>query len=219
LFKQIQTEKEPIIFDHEVEQEVQTAPRVLSLNDLANLDAAEIADEEEEVQGNTETSGRESVQDKEINEIIQSFNALIFSQPLVTAPIQPEINGGDSDSGNSDSESRIYDLTKGAILKVLNISMGSTDLPRFQCACHKLNIAVRTAISNNKEITDILEKLCRENRSIRKSIQVSQVCRNLKSKLRLPNAIRWSSAFLMLESVKSDGFWVRFMFYPFFLGL
>ncbi len=49
MFKQIQTEKEPIIFDHEVEQEVQTAPRVLSLNDLANLDAAEIADEEEEV--------------------------------------------------------------------------------------------------------------------------------------------------------------------------
>ncbi len=38
---------------------------------------------------------------------------------MVTAPIQPEINGGDSDSGNSDSESGIYDLTKGAILKVL----------------------------------------------------------------------------------------------------
>jgi len=118
----------------------------------------------------------------------------------VTAPNQPEINGLDSDTDFNEAE--IYDFSKGAILKELNISIGSSRLPRFQCACHKLNIAVRTSISNHKEISDILEKICRANRAIRKSIQISQVFRNLKSKLRLPNATRWSSAFLMLESVK-----------------
>ena len=61
LFNQIHAEEEPIIFNHEVEQEAQTAPTILSLNAVVNLDVAEIAEEAEDVQEHTEYRGRESV--------------------------------------------------------------------------------------------------------------------------------------------------------------
>ncbi|RNA38909.1 hypothetical protein BpHYR1_038624 [Brachionus plicatilis] len=94
-----------------------------------------------------------------------------------------------------------YDLTKGEPLSEKDVELGVNKVPRFSCACHKANLAVRHAISLHK-IGDDLKKLNLVNSHIRKSIQLNKTFNKSKARLRLENATRWSSAFLMLESVK-----------------
>jgi len=54
----------------------------------------------------------------------------------------------------------------------------------------------------NSEISDLLQALCCSNAQVRRSINLSNTLSLKKGKLRLANATRWSSAYLMLESVK-----------------
>ena len=75
------------------------------------------------------------------------------------------------------------------------INLGSADLPRISCACHKLNIAVRHALKQHGQIRRILATLNRCNAQIRKRIKLNAVFVNRKCRLRLENATRWSSAF------------------------
>ncbi|RNA33732.1 zinc finger BED domain-containing 4-like [Brachionus plicatilis] len=77
------------------------------------------------------------------------------------------------------------------------VELGVNKVPRFSCACHKANLAVRHAISLHK-IGDDLKKLNLVNSQIRKSIQLNKTF----NKSQATNATRWSSAFLMLELVK-----------------
>lgn len=51
-------------------------------------------------------------------------------------------------------------------------------------------------------ISEDLKLLNRSNAHIRKTIQLNKTFAKKKSRLRIENATRWSSAFLMLESVK-----------------
>ncbi len=94
-----------------------------------------------------------------------------------------------------------YDLTKGESLFEKAIELGINKVPRFSCACQKANLAVRHAISMHK-IGEDLKKLNLINTHIRKSIQLNKTFNKSKARLRLENVTRWSSAFLMLESVK-----------------
>ena len=80
--------------------------------------------------------------------------------------------------------------------------MGSDDIPRFSCGCHKINLAVRKAIRAHKPLLDILTTLNRSNAHFRKSCTFSSVFREKKCRLRLENLTRWSSSYLILESVK-----------------
>lgn len=91
---------------------------------------------------------------------------------------------------------------KIAPIEKFEINFGSDDLPRFSCANHKLNIAVRGAISIHRELTQILKDLNKTNAHIRRSIQLNYAFNLEKCKLRLENLTRWSSAYLMLLSVK-----------------
>ena len=95
-----------------------------------------------------------------------------------------------------------YDLNKGTPIKNLSINIGESDLPRFSCACHKVNLAVRHSISRHSELCSILKKLNSTNAHIRRSIKLTQTFKEKKCKLRLENLTRWSSAYLLLESVK-----------------
>ncbi len=136
--------------------------------------------------------------DLEIREIITDLNELTFAERIGIntsnrISVEPET------IQFSDSE---YNLEKGYPVKDLEIELGTSKLPRFQCACHKLNIAVRLAIEKSPEISEILKSLCCSNAQVRRSISLSHVFRLKKGKLRLANATRWSSAYLMLESVK-----------------
>jgi hypothetical protein len=75
-------------------------------------------------------------------------------------------------------------------------------LPRFSCANHKLNLAVRHAIKMHQPLCNALKALNSANAHVRRCIQLNSVFRMKKCRLRLENLTRWSSAYLMLESVK-----------------
>ena len=108
------------------------------------------------------------------------------------------ISGSNCDS----SDDNLYDLRKGTLIRDLRIKISSNYLPRFSCACHKINIAVRKAIASHDKLCNILRELNIKNKVIRRSIKLSKIFRKKKSKLRLENLTRWSSAYLMLESVR-----------------
>ena len=97
---------------------------------------------------------------------------------------------------------QFYDLNKGQPLKKMSITLGSSDLPRFSCANHKLNLAVRHALSLHKPASDLINKLNACSSHIRRCIQKNREFRLSKCRLRLENLTRWSSAYLMLESIK-----------------
>ena len=66
----------------------------------------------------------------------------------------------------------------------MEIELGTNKLPRFQCACHKLNTAIRTAIDRHTDgISEVLRKLARSNATIRRVIKLSHTFRMKKSKL------------------------------------
>jgi hypothetical protein len=79
---------------------------------------------------------------------------------------------------------------------------GTSEIVRFQCACHKMNIAVRTSIANHQPFLELIRSLNNQIASIKKSIRLSHNFTLLKCRLRLENATRWSSTYMMLESIK-----------------
>ena len=84
----------------------------------------------------------------------------------------------------------------------LSMTIGSNAIPRFNCACHKLNLAIRWAINNHNETKSMLNDISSANSSVLRIIRVSHTFRLKKCRLRTQNLTRWSSAYLMLESVK-----------------
>jgi len=178
----------------EIEEEI-THLTIEKLMDLANQPIIE-----NDGQSEQEQVSSLSPQDLEIRNMIEDLRELKFKDPVVLQASASETEELELDFTHSDE--CIYDLTKGEPIKDLIIELGTNRLPRFQCCCHKLNVAVRTAIERSSEISDILRKLCRSNAHIRRSITTSNIFRLKKGKLRLANATRWSSCYLMLESVK-----------------
>ena len=84
------------------------------------------------------------------------------------------------------------------ILDCLEIQLGTNRLPRFSCACHKTNIAVRKAIKQSPTLARSLAALSKFASDVRKSIQSSHIFRLNKNRLRCESNTRWSSSFLML---------------------
>lgn len=134
----------------------------------------------------------------EIDQINNEVNSISFSNPISisnTNRFQTEtVNFGND-------ENQMYDLTIGEPTTDLKIRLGTSELPRFSCACHKLNICLRNAIARHS-LAQKLRILNSSNAHIRRSIQLNSTFRKNKSRLRLENLTRWSSAYLMLESVK-----------------
>jgi hypothetical protein len=101
-----------------------------------------------------------------------------------------------------EDETAEYELnTYRAIIKELKINLGKNDLPRFSCACHKSNIAVRLAIKKHslaRRLKD-LTKFAARTRSV---IRLSRIHIKKKCRLRIENLTRWSSSFMILVSFK-----------------
>lgn len=138
--------------------------------------------------------------DDDINEIFQEFQSIKFQNEV-------SFNGQNRTriANNSDAiqleKITEYDLSKGEPLTERELELGVNKIPRFSCACHKANLAVRHAISMH-QIGEDLKKLNTANAHTRKSIELNKVFAQSKARLRIENATRWSSAYLMLESVK-----------------
>ena len=97
-------------------------------------------------------------------------------------------------------ESNEYDLSKGELINDLVINLGTDSLPRFSCASHKCNIALRLAIKNHQFLCKTLAKLTNFAASTKRSINLIKLHAEKKSRLRCENLTRWSSSYLMLES-------------------
>ncbi len=87
-------------------------------------------------------------------------------------------------------------------IESLEINFGTSDLPLFNCACHKLNIAIRKAISRHSFIKDMIKTLNSSNVETKRAISLNKIFADKKCRLRIENLTRWSSTYLMLEAVK-----------------
>ena len=133
-------------------------------------------------------------------------DALQFTSPVENCAIDDNLlDAWQSENNYYPIESDfdfIYDLSNGRQkINELIINFGTSDLPRFSCSCHKLNIVVRHAIFDH-ELSSILRILSRSNATVRNTISLNRFFKEHNFRLRLENPTRWGSAFLVLESVK-----------------
>ena len=85
-------------------------------------------------------------------------------------------------------------------LKCFKINLGTAECPRFSCACHKCNIAVRMAIKKCPSLTRVLAKLSKYAGAVKNSINLYKLHISKKARLRIENDTRWASSFLLLEA-------------------
>ena len=122
----------------------------------------------------------------------------VIKTKSVTNKDQNDLNE-DLDDLDDDEE---YNLDSDKLIKDLKINLGSADIPRYQCANHKLDIVGRKAVRLHRELRDICRKLNRSNARCRKVIKLSRVFRKKKCRLRLESKTRWSTFYLLLLSAK-----------------
>ncbi len=137
----------------------------------------------------------------ELEEIKKDANSVTFNNVVHIRNITQNSQTG-SDIVEENLAFDDYDRNKGTPIENLNINLGSDDIPRFSCGCHKLNLAIRKAIKAHKPLVNILSKLNKANAHFRRVCKLSKIFRNKKCRLRLENLTRWSSSYLLLESVK-----------------
>jgi hypothetical protein len=137
--------------------------------------------------------------DEELNNITEDINSIDFGETINLVENPQQINFETVNDVNFEDE---YNLLKGRPIDKLELKIGAKTVPRHSCACHKLNLAIRHSIARHPQLCRILRTLAKSNAHIRRSIKLSRVFRKKKCRLRLENLTRWSSAFLVLESVK-----------------
>jgi hypothetical protein len=87
------------------------------------------------------------------------------------------------------------------VLKDLKINFGTSDLPRFSCANHKVNIFTRHATSKHDILCKMIRRINTCSKKTRKILQLSKAFSDLKCRLRMNSPTRWMVVFDMIESV------------------
>lgn len=94
-----------------------------------------------------------------------------------------------------------YDLSKHELLKDLELEIGSNKYPRFNCAAHKINLAVRKAVESSNYLTEMIRKCSIFITNLRKSKHRYRQFKEKKCTLARQNFTRWNSTFEMLFSI------------------
>ncbi len=135
---------------------------------ITNEEYLEIEEEEDHSYYDTEDENDKDISNVnvEVESVLKSLNDIEF-QNEITLTEEPRNFDDTHFEFNFDSqyERRPYETLK--------INFGSADLPRFSCANHKLNVAVRGAISIHHKFTQILKDLNKANSKIRRSVQLN----------------------------------------------
>jgi hypothetical protein len=163
--------------DHEIDQ---------NLNQFENDSENE---EEEEIEDFDDL-------EDDIREIVSDENQIQYAQIVQTKSNAIELQN------ENDADEILYFEAEDNLQNNLNIKLGSSEIGRFQCANHKLDIVGRKAVKLHPELSNICKKLNRSNARCRKVIKLSKVFRKKKCRLRLENKTRWSTFYLLLLSVK-----------------
>ncbi|RNA13112.1 zinc finger BED domain-containing DAYSLEEPER-like [Brachionus plicatilis] len=117
----------------------------------------------------------------------------------------PYVSESDNEDDNIEDNLQLnnepdLDNTFSDSINFLNIQLGTNNVPRYSCAAHKINLAVRSSIKSVGAFVKILSKLSNYRC---KYIRSSVLCYDFsakKAKLRCENGTRWSSSYLMLVS-------------------
>ena len=94
---------------------------------------------------------------------------------------------------NWEDEDSLY-LLGDKLFEDFEIHLGSFEVPRFSCACHKLNIVIQSAIVNQKDLQEVIKTLSSLASKIRSSIIFNQ----LKCRPKIENKTRWFSQLYVL---------------------
>lgn len=128
-------------------------------------------------------------QDEEIELIKTAFKSFHCACELNSS------NESNSQKSNENTQSNSAKNNK------LELEIGSSKIPRFCCACHKLNLAIREAIEGHEQLSSILATCNALSAEVRRSIKKSQPFRKMRCMLRCENNTRWSSSFLMILAI------------------
>ena len=131
----------------------------------------------------------------EIESLSTELNKIQFSNKISIASTRRELTAKENPI---DQESVIYDLSKKKLFQDLQINLGSNTIPRFSCACHKLNIVIQSSIENPQELKDVISKLSSFAGTCRNSISISNVFSQLKCRPKIENKTRWFSRLYVL---------------------
>jgi hypothetical protein len=124
--------------------------------------------------------------DRELDEITHDIESLKIENPCSfqfgtqqhsNTPIEIEKSPYDADVYVPDTYENHFEemYVNKKLVKDLKINFGTADLPRFSCACHKLNLAIRKAISKHRKLNEIVKKLNTSNAHVRKSINLTKI--------------------------------------------
>jgi hypothetical protein len=86
--------------------------------------------------------------------------------------------------------------------EAFELEIESSKFPRYSCACHKVNRAIVRAFKEHEKVIHDMRKLNTFITSTRRDSELAKAFRAKKCKLRLHNVTRWSSGYLVLETVK-----------------
>lgn len=80
----------------------------------------------------------------------------------------------------------------------LKLEIRSKKVPRYSCANHKLNLAIRKSIKDHEKLNNLLKTMSKYASSSKKKLELARILRRKKSKLRKDAKTRWGGSFLML---------------------
>lgn len=173
------------------------------------LDSLEHENDEEEVTDEIfrDLADEINEDDADIQEIMQFQTNLKYTHEIFRSStlVDRDI---DEDSFPAFDDEEVYDYSSSAFgsdskpCYFCNLNLGTDECPRFSCACHKSNIAVRWAIKNHPVFSRILARLSSHSGKVKNSINLYKLNISKKSRLRIESTTRWSSSFLMLEAFK-----------------
>jgi hypothetical protein len=133
--------------------------------------------------------------DEEISEIVQEVKT---SDSMVIDDSEIEIDINNHENENEDDE---YNLTGGhSFIKEFELLIVSNRCPRFLCANHKVNLAIRKTIKCNNTFLKIIKKLNKFFNSSHMSVIQPQIFCIKKNRSRSENLTRWSYTFMLIFS-------------------
>jgi len=157
-----------------------------SVGQLTEMNEDQSSDEEEELEVRAKAVTFEHVDNELINmnqaiDIIEFATVIQVSKDSLAVDSNLLITTG-LDSNEFESNIDIAEL---------HIVIGSTDIPRFACACHKLNIVVRTAVINQGYLKNILKSLSSFAATNRNNIEINKIFTLAKCRPKLENVTRY----------------------------
>jgi hypothetical protein len=160
-----------------------------SENEDDNDDDNGASNDEDDDDGETQEDTVEDLQNSNFE-----FNDLVATQNL-------SVLGNFIDPFENVADETEYDFQRGDPITDLELSIGSEKYPRFNCAAHKINLAVRKAVNSSTFFSNLVARCGVFISNYRKSKHLYSKFRDLECTLQRQNFTRWNSTYRMLFGI------------------